>query len=517
MELFLYNYASTKKQKIFYVFTLSLIFIFFSAFSLASQNLVILELECTETKNGKAQPFKEKIYGLISSNDLSLITHWSGHLNSDTEEVYYHSLEGQINEQGKYAEIRGMMHWAKKKFRDKWLFKRDFVSGFKEALSGSGMKGTIGQGNWQRKCNIRKVDQKALLEIKTNTDINKKNLENKIELLNRKLKLANSRISDLEVLLISKPNINNKNKKIEELVRLSEPNAVCNDNSRAKVSVFRRNKNKWAVFFPGGGSAGSVEEYLKRRKKKYLVSTPINLQKGGSVGKHLLDLDYSLIVLPYCSSDLYQGNHVHKIEGNEIPFRGRIILKSLVNDFKSEFKTASDLVLVGSSAGSVGIGFNIDLFSKFKYTRLILDSFWFDELTNSWYSEIYPKIKPERVNFQFKNLPDHCNGKFSNCWISRNLLDKHKITRAFIIWNDGDIFQSGIKAKNKLRLAIRSDLKYYGAGFSVKALKAKFADNGKGHGMVNKFQAYNQKFSGFSVKSLIENWLKGSGNTIYLE
>ena len=151
-----------------------LIFIFFSAFSLASQNLVILELECTETKNGKAQPFKEKIYGLISSNDLSLITHWSGHLNSDTEEVYYHSLEGQINEQGKYAEIRGMMHWAKKKFRDKWLFKRDFVSGFKEALSGSGMKGTIGQGNWQRKCNIRKVDQKALLEIKTNTDINKK-------------------------------------------------------------------------------------------------------------------------------------------------------------------------------------------------------------------------------------------------------------------------------------------------------------------------------------------------------
>ena len=114
MELFLYNYASTKKQKIFYVFTLSLIFIFFSAFSLASQNLVILELECTETKNGKAQPFKEKIYGLISSNDLSLITHWSGHLNSDTEEVYYHSLEGQINEQGKYAEIRGMMHWAKK-------------------------------------------------------------------------------------------------------------------------------------------------------------------------------------------------------------------------------------------------------------------------------------------------------------------------------------------------------------------------------------------------------------------
>ena len=68
-----------------------------------------------------------------------------------------------------------------------------------------------------------------------------------------------------------------------------------------------------------------------------------------------------------------------------------------------------------------------------------------------------------------------------------------------------------------MRLAIRSDLKYYGAGFSVKALKAKFADNGKGHGMVNKFQAYNQKFSGFSVKSLIENWLKGTGNTIYLE
>lgn len=504
------------------VVTLLLSLVSIPAMSNANQHVVTLALECSATANGKAGPFNNTIYGLIAPNDLSLVTHWSGHMRSDASDIYYHSFEGQIDTAEKVARIKGMMHWAKRPNKDNWLFERRRVSGFRDALLDAGMPGSLGKGEWRRECVIKSVDQKMLQSIGNTNAVNSSVLAERIKQLEASLAEANTRISDLESQLKTASPKNStptqtSNKPIGKLVDLSAQNAVCNDQTRAKVSVFRTGTDKWAVFFPGGGSAGSADEYLKRAQKKNLVSAPRSPRNAGAIGEHLIQLGYNLVVLPYCSSDLYQGDHLQIIGGKEVPFRGRAIVESMVNQFKADFSRATDLVLVGSSAGSVGIGFNIDQFAKFKSTRLILDSFWFDKATLSWYTKDYPRVRPGRVKFQFKNLPTHCDGKFSNCWISRSLLNKHGIESAFIVWNDGDAFQGGVKDKAKLRSAILSDLQHFKAGFSVKAEKANFADNGKGHGMVNKAKAYTQRFEGYSVRSLVNNWLIGNGETIFVD
>ena len=492
------------------------------AISHANQQIVTLVLDCSATENGKAGPFSSNFYGLIAPNNLSLVTHWSGRMASDPSDIYYHSFEGRVDEADGVATIKGMMHWAKRDSKDNWFFERRNVSGFKEALSDAGMTGSLGQGEWLRECVMRSVDREALQTVSNMHNSSSNMVQEKIEYLEARLAEAKSRLLELETQLKTEtskksPTTQTRNKPTGSLLELPARNAVCNDQTQAKVSVFRSGTNKWAVFFPGGGSAGSADEYLKRTKNKALVSTPQTPMNSGAIGEHLIELGYNLIALPYCSSDLFQGNHLHVIGDKEVPFRGRIIVESMVDLFASEFHNATDLVLVGSSAGAVGIGFNIDQFAQFRSTRLILDSFWFDEATLSWYTNDYPRVRSERVKFQFKNLPDHCDGKFSNCWISRSLLSKHGIKNTFVIWNDGDAFQSGVKDKAKLRSAISSDLKHFKAGFSVKAEKAKFADNGNGHGMVTKKNAYSQSFEGLSVRSLVKNWLTGNGQTIYID
>lgn len=504
------------------VVTLLLSLVSIAAMSDANQHVVTLTLECSATAKGKAEPFKSTIYGFIAPNDLSLVTHWSGHMKSDASNIYYHSFGGQIDEAEEIVRIKGMMHWAQRPNKDNWLFERRSVSGSREALFDAAMTGSLDRGEWRRECLIKSVDQKMLQSIGKTNAVNSTMLAKRIKQLEASLAEANTRISNLESQLKTALSKNGtptqtSNKPIGKLVDLSAQNAVCNDQTRAKVSVFRTGTDKWAVFFPGGGSAGSADEYLKRAQKKNFVSAPRSPRNASAIGEHLIQLGYNLIVLPYCSSDLYQGDHLQIIGGKEVPFRGRAIVESMANQFKADFYRAKDLVLVGSSAGSVGIGFNIDLFAKFKSTRLILDSFWFDKATLSWYTKDYPRVRPERVKFQFKNLPTHCDGKFSNCWISRSLLSKHGIESAFIIWNDGDSFQGGVKDKAKLRSAILSDLRHFKAGFSVKADKANFADNGKGHGMVNKAKAYTQRFEGYSVRSLVNNWLIGNGETIFVD
>ena len=51
---------------------------------------------------------------------------------------------------------------------------------------------------------------------------------------------------------------------------------------------------------------------------------------GQGIEKDLEDRNYNLVFIPYCLSDLYQSDHINLIDGNEIPFRGRVIVEDVI-------------------------------------------------------------------------------------------------------------------------------------------------------------------------------------------
>lgn len=490
--------------------------------AVAEPQLVSLFISCSETSNGKAGPFQEQVFGLISADQRYFSSHWKNSMKSDPSDIYFHDLTGAIDSNTNLARIDGKLSWAKRSNKDKWVFERESVANFKEALSSGGIHGALGQGPWLRKCSIELVKNikysstdPRIQYLKTRSSLPKSDINPGLTDLAKSqevtVQLRPSTTNQRQSLTASKINHDGR------LAELSSGDAVCNDGSKAKVSVYDNDPKKWAIFMPGGGSAGSVDEFVKRSATKHLVSAPKSPSGNNALTRQLLTLGYSVVMIPYCSSDLYQGNHYQLIKGSQIPFKGRVILESLVKDFDQYFRNAEDLILIGSSAGAVGLGFNLDLFGSYENTRMILDSFWFDRSTLKWYSEDYPRVRKERVQFQFSNLPPHCGGRFQNCWISSALLDKWRISEAFIIWNLGDPFQAGVKNRKGLEADIRRDLTKYEGGFSVRVDQTKFKNEKNGHVMVTDPQVYEQNFNGISLSQLVKNWIERKGKTLHID
>ena len=208
-----------------------------------------LNLSCGRTYNDQLGPFSEKITGLISPNGFSLVTHWSGNMRNDETDIYYHALEGRIYPSERTAKIKGLNHWAKRKEILEWEFEKSDVANFHEALSGDGMTGRYGKGEWQRECRIKIAERKDFQDLTSSNTAQKNVLEKKIAQLEERLKKARARISDLEsqletTSLKNSSETQTRNKPMGELIELSAPNAVCNDQTQAKVSVFRTNTNK---------------------------------------------------------------------------------------------------------------------------------------------------------------------------------------------------------------------------------------------------------------------------------
>lgn len=488
----------------------------------AEPHLVSLFISCSETSNGKAGAFQDQVFGLISADQKYFSSHWKNSMKSDPSDIYFHDLTGTIDSNTNVARIDGKLSWAKRSNKDKWVFERESVANFKEALSSGGIHGALGQGPWLRKCSI---------ELAKNTKYS--STDPRIQYLETRSSLpksgGNSGLNDLaksqEVTTQLRPSTTKQRQSLKSsninhdgrLVELSFGDAVCNDGSKAKVSVYDNDPKKWAIFMPGGGSAGSADEFVKRSATKHLVSAPKSPSGNNAITRQLLTLGYSVVIIPYCSSDLYQGNHYQLIKGSQIPFKGRAIMESLVKDFDQYFRNAEDLILIGSSAGAVGLGFNLDLFGSYDNTRMILDSFWFDRSTLKWYSEDYPRVRKERVQFQFKNIPSHCEGRFQNCWIRSALLNKWGISEAFIIWNLGDPFQAGVKNRGVLEADIRRDLTKYDGGFSVRVDQTKFNNEKNGHVMVTDPKVYEQDFGGISLSQLVKNWIERKGTSLHID
>jgi dienelactone hydrolase len=291
-------------------------------------------------------------------------------------------------------------------------------------------------------------------------------------------------------------------------VKLIDKGAVCNSGSNASYytsdDVLR---NKIFIFLEGGDVARSEANFLQRSTSlttSLLIDKnkkTLNL-KGGF--KQIWDAGYSIVYVPYCSSDIFMGDHFHEIGDRIVPFKGRKIIESIANQLEGQLSKAHEIVLAGVSAGSIGITANLDIFvGKFENTqiRVLLDSFWLDT------QERLAREKLGVIPFIHKSVPETCEDVL-NCYPQISRLDKFGVSDAFIILNMGDNYRFGLD-DDASQAELKDTFERYGGGISVGrgfGVKGRVGE----HGILGA-DAFNQKIDGIELGQIILNWLQNSG------
>lgn len=166
--------------------------------------------------------------------------------------------------------------------------------------------------------------------------------------------------------------------------------AVCNDGSPAAFYFEKGHlnkdedlleQNKWVIFLKGGGSCSSDADCLSRMDEDNL-DIKLGKWKHRMTSKHyipetsfggILNNDpelnkdfhnFNKVFIMYCSSDSWVGDK-EKSDGL-FHFRGKRIVTEVMRDLKKYFRLdqASHLIFAGSSAGSVGMGYNLDMITE---------------------------------------------------------------------------------------------------------------------------------------------------------
>lgn len=202
---------------------------------------------------------------------------------------------------------------------------------------------------------------------------------------------------------------------------LSDPMAICNDNSRAVVFIGRRSSTKWIIYFESGGlctsKADCNERYLNKNSTVLMTS---KLLPDKVIGRDILSsaesenpafYDYNHVLVPYCSSDLWLGTKARR-DGSfhfkndpsvdNFSFKGQAIFRSVFEELsqKHDLNSSSDEIVVsGSSAGGIGILNHAKWLNNFtKSHRLtdrllfIIDSAWFINFQDGFKSRVKPEF-----------------------------------------------------------------------------------------------------------------------------
>lgn len=301
-----------------------------------------------------------------------------------------------------------------------------------------------------------------------------------------------------------------------ELRTTTSPDALCSNGEQATYAYFEGSSNNWLVYILGGGVAANADQYRNRQKRFTEPQETDHFGPWVELVRDFQDEGFNTIILDYCTSDLHQGFHTHIIDGKTVYFHGRKIVENIIDMHKTQLENADKLVFAGYSAGSIGLGFNADLIAQFRNPYVIPDSFWLDEVSLNvrlgWTEGPWKNI----TKFVYGNLPPHCKGEhWGHCFPSRPLFAKHGIKNVFPIWNIGDSYgRHG--DQDQLKKAIISDIKHYGAGYSIDA-KAKQIKGFEEWGHVlTANELYWQNIDGVILRDLIWNWLNGQRQTEHI-
>jgi hypothetical protein len=305
-----------------------------------------------------------------------------------------------------------------------------------------------------------------------------------------------------------------------KLQKLQDKNSVCNDGKSANYWVANQNSDRWLIHLPGGGGAWDEKTFISRDKnKKESISKPNSYSKSisslSAVGSMLFDKGYNILLVHYCSSDLYAGNHFNKINGESIPFKGRKIIEEILSIHQKDLISSTDTIIAGQSAGVYGVILNLDLFSNLPNSRFIMDAAWRDS-----YQQSLKKPKDGWVSFTLGDMPEHCDGDFyKNCNVTIDTLKRFNADNSFIIFNYGDPFNWAKSDEQKVPFfkSIENDMKSLSGGFSVDAKKYKLKGAIKwGHGLLGQKKYFNHKINGVSLSTVINDWIEGEDNPIFI-
>lgn len=299
-----------------------------------------------------------------------------------------------------------------------------------------------------------------------------------------------------------------------ELNFINNHNAVCNNGEQATFTIKKGNSNKWVIILPGGGVARNNDEYINRSQNMKEPEQKAHIFNQG-IEKDLEKRDYNMVFIPYCSSDLFQGNHINLINNKEVPFKGRVIFESVIDQIYTKLKKADEIIFAGYSAGAIGIGFNAKKISEFKNVRIIVDSFWFDNETKKFYQDF--EKKHDR-SFLYRSSMKLCNDSWVSCFPSRENFEKNNINDVFLIWNIGDKYAKGVKDKEAIKIAIKKDIDFYNAGFSIEAEERKVSGfEDWGHVLAWDDKTYKKNYFNISLQEAVTNWMDKKSNTKVIE
>ncbi|KAM7357035.1 palmitoleoyl-protein carboxylesterase notum isoform 2-T2 [Cochliomyia hominivorax] len=221
----------------------------------------------------------------------------------------------------------------------------------------------------------------------------------------------------------------------------SNRSIVCNDGTSAGFYL-RKNPNskKWIVFLEGGWHCYDKKSCRARwNKLRHLMTStdwPETRDVGGILSNSPEENPYwhsaNHVLVPYCSSDSWSGTK-DTFESDDFNFRfmGALILKQVITEIIPMGLgrvPGSELLLVGSSAGGLGVMLNLDRIThylqeerKLQVTvRGVSDSGWFldrepytpsavassDAVRQGW--SLWKGLLPEACVEQHKSEPWRC-------------------------------------------------------------------------------------------------------------
>ena len=293
--------------------------------------------------------------------------------------------------------------------------------------------------------------------------------------------------------------------------------AVCNSGAPASYYLKKQDPKKWVLFMQPGGAAQSDEGYRKRSpflKASLLKDMGQKTFKAYNIFDTFIANNYSTIYLPYCSSDVFSGNHIREIDGKKVFFHGKIIFESLLKEFESEFQNADDLIIGGSSAGSVSVGMNLKKIADLNNPniRFIHDGYWLDE------TEIEPRkkiSKAPRLLYTIPTIPNDCVD-WSDCYPSKGRLSKYNFKDAFIVWTVDDHFRRSENDELMMK-SIKEDINYFGGGISLSKETPLLMGNRESNHVILFEPSFYQEVDGIKIKDIFENWLnKTDGQKILI-
>jgi hypothetical protein len=256
----------------------------------------------------------------------------------------------------------------------------------------------------------------------------------------------------------------------------SNSDALCNDGTNSGGYYHGANSNKWMIYLQGGAwcwddisckntSYGRVyntsDDTLISSRNWPQTRNFTGILSDESSNKFA---DYNKIIIMYCSSDIYSGYvnaYQNKLNFN---FHGDKIVYAIIEYFRMPLMNVSDLLVLGSSAGGLGMMKHYNrIKSLFPMARVrgVNDGGWLPQLNILGHKEFYSEQIAVGMNIWRSNatldmyLPDklYANINADDLFIITGLGD------AFILYmNNGLPYPIAVQDMDFVRLLVEQTL-----------------------------------------------------------